>query len=85
VACRFGKAAGGYSAMLMLFMGQGIPFANIISINFVAAEVLKTMVGSFGLVTVAPFTAIVGGLIYAKKTQCEKEPVELVTSPYIPD
>jgi uncharacterized membrane protein len=29
----------------------------------VAAEVLKTLVGSFGLVTVAPFTALVGGLL----------------------
>ena len=28
-----------------------------------AAEVLKTLVGSFGLVMVAPFTAVVGGLV----------------------
>jgi len=56
--------AGGYSAMLMLFMGQGIPPASILNINYVAAEMLKTMVGSLGLVTVAPFTAVVGGLVY---------------------
>jgi len=67
--------AGGYSAMLMLFMGQGIPFVNIVSINYVAAEILKTMVGSFGLVTVAPFTAIVGGFIHAKKIHHPKENV----------
>ena len=50
--------------MLMLFMGQGIPFANMISINYIAAEILKTMVGSLGLILVAPFTAVAGGLVY---------------------
>jgi uncharacterized membrane protein len=56
--------SGSYSAMLMLFLGQGVPLANMFNFNHVAAEVLKTLVGSFGLVTVAPFTAITGGLIY---------------------
>ncbi len=56
--------SGSYSAMLMLFMGQGVPLANMFNFNHVAAEVLKTLVGSFGLVTVAPFTAITGGLLY---------------------
>ena len=36
----------------------------LFNFNHVAAEVLKTLVGSFGLVTVAPFTAVTGGLIY---------------------
>jgi hypothetical protein len=31
---------------------------------FVAAEILNILVGSFGLVTVAPFTAVVAGLLY---------------------
>ncbi len=56
--------SGGYTAMFMLFMSQGIPMGNIFNLNFVAAEVLNTVVGSFGLVTVAPFTALMGGLIY---------------------
>jgi len=56
--------SGSYSAMLMLFLGQGVPLANMFNFNHVAAEVLKTLVGSFGLVTVAPFTALTGGLIY---------------------
>jgi hypothetical protein len=30
----------------------------------VAAEVLNILVGSFGLVTVAPFTVLVAGLLY---------------------
>ena len=59
--------SGSYSAMLMLFMGQGVPLTNMFNFNHVAAEVLKTLVGSFGLVTVAPFTAIAGGLIYRRR------------------
>lgn len=56
--------SGSYSAMLMLFLGQGVPLANMFNFNHVAAEVLKTLVGSFGLVAVAPFTAVTGGLLY---------------------
>jgi len=55
---------GGYLAMLMLFMGQGIPTPNILNMNYVAAEILHTLVGSFGLVLVAPITTITGTLLY---------------------
>jgi uncharacterized membrane protein len=40
---------------------------NTFNFIYVAAEILKTIVGSFGLVTVAPFTAMVGGFILALK------------------
>ncbi|MBC8446953.1 MAG: YibE/F family protein [Chloroflexi bacterium] len=56
----------GYIALLMMFVGRGIPPISLLNTNYVAAEILKTIVGSFGLVTVAPFTAIIGGLIYRK-------------------
>jgi uncharacterized membrane protein len=57
--------------MFMLFISQNIPPVQIFNLNYVAAEVLNTMVGSFGLVTVAPFTAIIGGLIMRGKCQPE--------------
>jgi len=53
--------SGGYVTLLMAFMAQGIPLTSTFNFIYVAAEVLKTLVGSFGLVTVAPFTAVVGG------------------------
>lgn len=56
--------SGSYSAMLMVFMGQGVPLSNVFNLSHVSGEVLHTLVGSFGLVAVAPFTALVGGLIY---------------------
>ncbi len=58
--------ASGYMALLMVFMSRGTPLVNLLNTNYVAAEVLKTVVGSFGLVTVAPFTALVGGVIYTE-------------------
>lgn len=59
--------SGGYITLLMAFMAQGVPLANLFNLIYVAAEVLKTLVGSFGLVMVAPFTAIVGGLVYRRR------------------
>jgi len=52
-----------YTAMLMAFIAQGVPVENIINMVFVSSEVLHTLVGSFGLILVAPLTAIAGSLI----------------------
>ncbi len=59
--------SGGYLTMLMLFMGQGVPTPNILNITYVSAEILHTLAGSFGLVLVAPLTAIIGSLLYVRK------------------
>jgi uncharacterized membrane protein len=58
--------SGGYMALLMTFMAQGVPIINLLNLNYVAAEILHTVVGSFGLVSVAPFTALAGAAIYTK-------------------
>jgi uncharacterized membrane protein len=55
--------SGGYITLLMAFMAQGVPLTNLFNLVYVAAEVLKTLVGSFGLVMVAPFTALVGAVV----------------------
>lgn len=57
--------SGGYVSLLMVFMAQGTPIDHILNYKYVAAEVLDTVVGSFGLVTVAPFTAVMAGLLLA--------------------
>ena len=59
--------SGGYMALLMVFMAQGVPVANLLNLNYVSAEILHTLVGSFGLVSVAPFTAFVGAFIYTRR------------------
>ncbi|MFT3984413.1 MAG: YibE/F family protein [Lachnospiraceae bacterium] len=59
--------SGGYIALLMVFMAQGTPVMHILNYKYVASEVLDTVVGSFGLVTVAPFTALVSSVLLTKK------------------
>ena len=56
--------SGSHITMFMVFLAKGLPAANMLNAPFVAAEVLNILVGSFGLVTVAPFTAVVAGLFY---------------------
>jgi uncharacterized membrane protein len=64
--------SGGYSAMFMVFIAQGTPIENVLNIQYVSAEILHTLVGSFGLVTVAPLTAVFGGLLFARRPQSEE-------------
>ena len=64
--------SGGYISLLMVFMAQGTPVDHILNYKYVAAEVLDTVVGSFGLVTVAPFTALMAGLLLTKRKKRRK-------------
>lgn len=59
--------SGSFMFVFMMFMAKGTPMDTIFNTNYIAAEVLHTIVGSFGLVLVAPITAIVGGFIYPVK------------------
>ena len=58
--------SGGYITLLMVFMAQGTPTEHIINYKYVAAEMIHTVIGSFGLVSVAPFTAMCAGLLLTK-------------------
>ena len=58
--------SGGYIALLMVFMAQGTPVTHIFNYKYVAAEIIHTVIGSFGLVTVAPFTALCAGIFLAE-------------------
>ncbi len=53
---------GSCTTQLMVFMAQGTPAINILNYKYVASEILQTLAGSFALVTVAPFTAVIGGM-----------------------
>ncbi|MFH2091338.1 MAG: YibE/F family protein [Pseudomonadota bacterium] len=65
-------------SMFLLFMAKGLPSKNILNAPFVAAEILNILVGSFGLVTVAPFTALVAGLLYHWKPPLRKSRVKSI-------
>lgn len=56
--------SGGYLTLLMLFMEKGSSIERMVNLKIVAAEIMRTLIGSIGLVLIAPITAIIGGWIY---------------------
>lgn len=58
--------SGGYVTLLMVFMAQGTPIYNILNYKYVSSEILDTVVGSMGLVTVAPLTALCAGWLLTR-------------------
>lgn len=69
--------SGGYVALLMVFMAQGTPIDNILNYKYVSSEILDTLVGSFGLVTVAPFSALTSGILLTRRQKEEQVDGEL--------
>jgi len=69
--------SGSYIALLMVFMAQGTPMINIFNYKYVASEIIHTLVGSLGLVAVAPLTAIASGVFLAHS---EKVPSDEITA-----
>lgn len=67
--------SGGYITLLMMFAVQGNSMLEILNNPLVAAESVKTLIGSFSLVLVAPFTAIFAGWLLHKKQDkpCEQQ------------
>lgn len=61
--------SGSYIALLMVFMAQGTPVMLMLNYKYVAAEIIHTIVGSFGLVTVAPLTAVTSGLLLTRRAR----------------
>lgn len=52
--------AGGYLTLMMSFQAEGVMMEDILNYPYVVPEIVKTLVGSIGLVLVAPLTALVG-------------------------
>jgi len=55
--------SGGYLTLLMIFMSKNSSFARMINLNIVSAEIMRTVIGSIGLVLVTPITTVIAGLI----------------------
>ncbi len=55
--------SGGYLTLLMLFLTKNSSYTRIFNYKIVAAEVLRTVTGSIGLVMVAPITAFIAAWI----------------------
>lgn len=57
--------SGSCIAQLMVFMAQGTPLDCILNYKYIAAEMIHTIAGSFGIVAVAPVTALAAGMLLA--------------------
>ena len=66
--------SGSYITLLMVFMAQGTPIEFIFNYKYVAAEIIHTIIGSFGLITVAPLTAITSGFLFTKNKKLLSNP-----------
>lgn len=55
--------SGGYLTLLMVFRIKEPTITRMVNLKIVAAEIVRTLVGSIGLVMVAPLTAIIGAFI----------------------
>jgi len=67
--------SGGYLTLLMLFARQNTDFVRIINYRMIAAEILRTVAGSIGLVLIAPITAVITGWIYSYDVETLKDRV----------
>lgn len=74
--------SGSCVTSLMVYMAQGTPMDHILNYKYVAAEVLDTVAGSFGLVTVAPFTALTAGIMLTGKNKCSQNIHKNISTPY---
>lgn len=63
--------SGGYLTLLMVFSLQGTPVREFLNNPLVACEAMKTLVGSFSLVLVAPFTALAAGWLFRPRPAAE--------------
>lgn len=64
--------SGGFLALMMVFMAQGTPLVTVFNLKYVASEILHTVVGSFGLCTVAPLTAFTSGVLLTRQRQLKQ-------------
>lgn len=70
--------SGSYLTLLMLFMAKDTTFIRMMNMKIVVSEVLRTVMGSIGLILVAPLTAVVAGILMIQKKEINEEKVEAI-------
>lgn len=73
--------SGGFIAMMMVFMAQGTPILNILNLKYIAAEIMHTLIGCFGLILVAPLTALISGIMLSKTKHVPISNEEIIIQP----
>lgn len=68
--------SGGYLSLLMMFQLRGTSMMQMMNMKIVAAELMRILVGSIGLLLVAPTTAFMASLLMVDRTHALKEEKE---------
>jgi uncharacterized membrane protein len=63
--------AGGYLTLMMAFMTRTTTLRRIFNLRIIVSEILRTIVGSIGLVIVAPITTIFAAWLYSREFKLE--------------
>lgn len=59
--------AGASLALLVLFSTSGVPVGEIVNSEVLAEEIIKTVVGSLGLITAVPFTTALAAMVAVRR------------------
>ena len=60
---------GSYLTLMMVYMAQATPVLNIFTSKSIAAEIVQTLAGAFGIVLVTPLTALIGMVRFKKQKE----------------
>jgi len=63
--------AGASLPLLLLFVNNPHPFSEIINYEIIATEVVRTLVGSIGLILAVPITTIIAAIVATQKKKNE--------------
>jgi uncharacterized membrane protein len=55
--------------LLLLFINNPLPFGELINYEIIAEEIVRTLVGSIGLILAVPITTFIAAYKFARKTQ----------------
>lgn len=63
--------SGGFLTLMMLFLERDMTLLQILNMKLITSEIIKIIIGSIGLVVVAPMTTYIGGVIYSLQIDME--------------
>lgn len=64
--------AGAALPLMLIFVNNPHPFSEIINYEFIAEEIIRTLVGSIGLVVAVPITTLLAAIVFGNKKSSVK-------------
>lgn len=64
--------AGAALPLMLIFVNNPHPLSEIMNYEFIAEEIIRTLVGSIGLVTAVPITTLIAAIVFGKKKSSVK-------------